>query len=361
MAHLIQADPSLTTATEPASEGMPVRVLSVIPAGLSKASMIFARRQVASLQRVGVVCETFLLASRTSPPVLASEWKRLRRAIRSFRPDVLHSHYGTVTALLTALSTSIPLVVTYRGSDLNPDPSVSCVLWSARRLLSELAALRAASIICVSAQLRDRLWWRKSRALVIPTGVDTEVFYPRPRTEARIQLGWGQDERVVLFNAGGHPSIKRLDLAQAAVDVARKLTGDIRFAVLNGDFAPEIIPLMMNAADCLLVTSDWEGSPTVVQEAMACNLPVVTVDVGDVRARLAEVSPTHIVERNPAEIGKAVADILNRGERSNGSTRIGEVSNAAIAEQLVSIYCALRRRANPQPRISSAFQSRAHG
>ena len=94
--------------------GRPIRVLAIIPAGTSSSSMIFARRQVASLSRTGVRCETFHLASRTSPWVLLKEWRRLRRAIRVFRPDVLHAH-GTVTALVSALSSGVPVAVTYRG------------------------------------------------------------------------------------------------------------------------------------------------------------------------------------------------------------------------------------------------------
>src|SRR5215471_20515264 len=96
--------------------GRPIRVLAIIPAGTASSSMIFARRQVASLSRNGVRCETFYLASRTSPWVLLKEWRRLRRTIRVFRPHVLHAHYGTVTGLVSVLSTRVPVVVTFRGN-----------------------------------------------------------------------------------------------------------------------------------------------------------------------------------------------------------------------------------------------------
>jgi len=94
----------------------------------------------------------------------------------------------------------------------------------------------------------------------------------------------------------------------------------------------------MSAADCLLLTSECEGSPTVVQEAMACNLPVVTVDVGDVQFCLGGVSPTRLVGRDPAEIGNAIAEVLTQGQRSNGRSRIENFSNASIAGQVASIY-----------------------
>jgi teichuronic acid biosynthesis glycosyltransferase TuaC len=333
------------STSERLSSPWPIRVLAVIPESASRASMIFARRQVTSLGQAGVVCEMFFLASRTSPWILIKEWQRLRRRAKSFRADLLHAHYGTVTALLSAVSAPVPLVVTYRGSDLNPSSSVSWARGFTGRLLSQVAALRASEIICVSSQLRDRLWWRKHSATVIPSGVDRALFFPCPRNQARARLGWGNGERVILFNAGD-PKLKRLDLAQAAVEAATRICGEIRFVVLDGEVAAEIIPVMMNAADCLLLTSDWEGSPNVVKEAMASNLPVVTVDVGDVRARLEGVSPSHIVEREQEEIAKALAEILIQGKRSNGSDRIEELSELSVAERIVSIY----RRANHKRR-----------
>ena len=121
-----------------------------------------------------------------------------------------------------------------------------------RTLISEIASLLATRIICVSEELRQQLWWRKRIATVIPTGVDTDSFYPRGRSEARAQIGWPNHERVVLFNGAGPPLIKRPDLAQAAVDAARAICGDIRLVVLNGNIAPDSIPVMMSAADCLL-------------------------------------------------------------------------------------------------------------
>lgn len=316
----------------------PIRVLFVVPASPLKASMVFARREIASLQRCGVVCETFLLTTRSSLWILLRQWRELRKAIRFFRPHVIHAQYGTVTAFLSCLSSVPAVFVTYYGSDLNPSPSVPWLRSLGGRLLSQLASLAAAQIICVSEQLRTRLWWRKNRAIVIPTGVDTEVFYPRSRDEARAELGWGNAEPVVLFNAGGDPRIKRLDLAQAAVSAVGRICGEVRFVVLNGDVAPEYIPAMMNAADCLLLTSDWEGSPNVVKEAMACNLPVVAVDAGDVRQRLEGVWPSRIVERNANALGEALAGILMLHQRSNGSTKVRDLSSAVIAQRIISLY-----------------------
>jgi glycosyltransferase involved in cell wall biosynthesis len=208
-------------------------------------------------------------------------------------------------------------------------------------LLSQIAALRAARIVCVSNQLKGKLWWRRDRVSVIPTGVDTTLFNPRDLHEVRRELGWGENERVVLFNAGD-PICKRLDLALAAVQFAESLCGRIRFVVLDGNVPPHLIPSMMNAADCLLLTSDWEGSPNVVKEALACNLPVVSVEVGDVRERLERVHPSAIVPRDSCEIGKAISDTLRQGQRSNGRASGNALSIEVVSRRIVSLYRALQ-------------------
>jgi len=315
-----------------------LRVLAVIPESPHTASMIFVKRQIASLLGAGIQCESFLLASRTSPRLLFREWKRLRRAIQASQPDFVHAQFGTMTSFLTVLSTARPVVISFRGGDLNPYKSRFQLRQRVGRLLSQLSALRAARIICVSAQLKERLWWRRDRVTVIPSGVDTTIFRPRAQDAARRDLGWDQNERVVLFNAGIDPVSKRLDLAISSVEEARAVCAEIRLHVLDGKVSPGLIPVLMNAADCLLLTSDWEGSPNVVKEAMACNLPVVTVDVGDIRERLAGVEPSKIVARNVHEIGKGIAQILMLGQRSNGDSQISNLSIESVSERVASIY-----------------------
>jgi teichuronic acid biosynthesis glycosyltransferase TuaC len=245
------------------------------------------------------------------------------------------------------LSTSLPVVVTYRGSDLNPNPSDHPLRQTLGRLLSQLAALRANRIICVSNQLRGRLWWRRSRVNVIPSGVDTKLFFPRPRDTVRAELDWRTDERVVLFNASADPVVKRLDLAQSAIKAAERRCGKIRFVVLDGNVTPEIIPVMMNAADCLLLTSDWEGSPNVVKEAIACNLPVVSVNVGDVEERLAGVECCQIVKRSSEALGMALAEVLPKKTRSNGYQSSMPFELGTVAKRVASVYESVARFGHP--------------
>jgi glycosyltransferase involved in cell wall biosynthesis len=316
-----------------------IKVLHVIPATPGEGSgMIFAKRQVASVQDAGVEVNTFFLTSRVSPSSLWREWRELRREIKQFKPDLIHAHYGTMTAFLCAFGTTAPLVVTYRGSDLNPTRSVSHLrsIWG--RVLSQLAALRASRIICVSRSLKERLLWRRSLVTVIPTGVNLELFAPSDRNEARSFLGWSPSEQVVLFNVGRSPRVKRLDRAQAAFDIASGRRANLRLVVLNGGTDPKLVPVYLSAADCLLFTSDNEGSPNIVKEALACNLPIVSVEVGDVVERLAGVHPARIVERDPQILGEALLEVLALERRSNGRELVASIAEDKLAQDIKGVY-----------------------
>lgn len=161
------------------------------------------------------------------------------------------------------------------------------------------------------------------------------------KNEARQVLEWDWEARVVLFNASRpyQRGNKRLDLAEAGVRIAERYVGDVQLVVLDGLVPPERIPLMMNAADCLVLTSDYEGSPNVVKEAMACNLPVVSVDVGDVVERLCDVHPSRIVARDPQALGSAIYDILKLRCRSNGREIVErDLAEAVTVQRVLDVY-----------------------
>lgn len=299
---------------------MNLRILAVIPTSDSPSAMIFAKRQVEALRAQGYSVEVFELRMRRSPIALTNSFLRLRADLRRFQPHIVHAHYGAATAFLSVCA-SLGLaraVITFRGSDLNPVPSVpSWQMWPSH-LLSQIAAFGAAAIICVSEELRRRLWIGKDRATVIPTGVDTTKFRPGSRSAARRSLGWKDDIPVVLFNAGRSPEVKRLDRASRVVGLAKEVLPNLKFVILDGSAEPDVVPTMMQASDCLLLMSDFEGSPTVIQEAMACNLPIISVPVGDVPERLEQVTHSHVFPWHETRMADALVAILRERPRSNG-------------------------------------------
>ena len=318
--------------------GPSIRVLNVFPGDGTGSVMIFARKQVAAMHRCNVITDSFSLESRTSVRRLFREMRRFRDRVEWFRPHLIHAQYGTMTAFFACMMTRTPLIVTFRGSDINPSPSDWWVRSIAGRCLSHIAALKAAGIICVSEGLRRRLWCGQNRAVIIPSGIDPSIFSPRPQSDARDELGWKPGERVVLFNGGTSPAVKRLDLALEGVRHAEQLCGPLRLVVLDGHVSQETVAMMMNGADCLVMTSDWEGSPNIIKEALACNLPIVAVDAGDVRERLVSVHPSHVVSRSGRDIGLGLAHILQSRGRSNGAATVKELSLERSAQKIRRVY-----------------------
>lgn len=327
-----------------------LRVLAVIPGADDPVAFIFARRQMEAVAARGHSVEVFDLRRRRSLRALLENLAFYRRRLRTFAPDVVHAHYGSMTGFFSVYGAMglAPVVVMFRGSDLNPLPYQSLLATFPSHFLSQLAALGAARIICVSAELRRRLWWRRKAVSLIPTGVDTRKFYPGSRQQARQALGWDPLRPIVI--APGHSPIKRLDVATSVVEIARRSLKDIEFVALDGKISPDRMPLVMQASDCLLFTSDFEGSPTMVQEAMACNLPVVSVPVGDVPERLRHVVPSYVLPRTPELLADALVGVLLDQARSNGSEIASlDVAIEPVLDALEQTYWAASADASPLP------------
>lgn len=316
-----------------------LRVAAVIPGSGKASSMIFARRQLNSLRTLNVDSHAFFLNAGTSPRLLLKRWLDLRRELASLKPDLIHAHYGTITALLCALATTrIPLVITFRGSDLNYRRDVGFLRSCGTHLLSQLASLRASAIVCVSRRLQSRLWWRKDVSVVLTDGVNLDVFRPMPKGQAREQLGCQNARYIVLFSQGNTPGNKGRDLVLASVQAAERTLGPIQLVILDGRVPPDQVPVFINAADCVVLASEMEGSPNIVKEALACNVPVVAVDVGDVPERLWGVFPSKIVHRDAVQMGVALAEILACGKRSNGRDRVAPCAETQIAKSIRDLY-----------------------
>lgn len=297
---------------------------------------IFVDRQVASLKRAGVQISTFDIGTSHSLVHLLLKWFELRRQVRKVAPDIVHGQYGTKVGIVAAFAGK-PAVISFCGGDLLGGSAVSLLRLLFGFLLSNIAALRADGLICKSEQLRQALWWRKSRAVVIPNGIDLNLFVPGPQGEARKKLGWNLESPIAILNVGDDAKRKGIDLAQAAMKFVHACLPNAELIVIS-NVDPARMPLFYQAADVALCCSVLEGSPNMVKEALACNLPVVSTPVGDVPERLAGVSPSCIVSRDPKEFGEAIVNILRTRQRSNGREQVIHLSLEQVASQILIIY-----------------------
>lgn len=323
---------------------MTLRVLHVVPIAPDGGTSGFTQRQIDRLAEAGVEGRVVFFCGGSA--ILLQLYRlftgiaSVRREIHMFQPDIVHAHWGSLLALAAALATigGPPLVITFRGSDINTVPSEPWLISSIRVACSQLAVLRAAAVICVSVELRERLWWRCGLVRIVPDGTDVSLFKPLDKMECRRKLNWPFDERVVFFHEGGRPEVKRRDLADASLEEARKLLGPCRLEVMGSGVPHDRVPLLLNASDCLLMTSDFEGSPNIVREALACNTPIVSVDVGDVHCWIAGLEGTRIVSREPAEIGRALEETIASGIRPTAELKTAQFSEESSRNAVLETY-----------------------
>jgi glycosyltransferase involved in cell wall biosynthesis len=303
---------------------------------------IFTRRQVDSVRRLGVHCDLLAIAGYRSPrayAVAAAELARMSVG-SNHRYALVHAHGGEAAVAATGYFRA-PLLASYQGSDLLGSPNGRNAIpigWRARSMLIRQHARLTAATITKSRVMEAVLpASARTRNHVIPNGVDRELFKPCDRDAARADLGWDLDERVVLYASDPSRPSKHPDLARAACERASASVGPVRLHVAHG-LRPEVMPDLMNASNCLLHPSASEGSPNVVKEALACNLPVVATPVGDVPELLAGVEHCHVCEPSVDELAAGLVSCLDPPCRSDGRERSRELDEQLIAERIVSVY-----------------------
>jgi len=326
----------------------PLRVLvltNMWPTADHPAFGTFVASQTRSAAEAGVAVRVhFITGYRSRRAFMRSSLRMLELNFAPRRFDLIHAH-GGYSGAVALLQRRIPVLTSYVGYDLLGEPGFDWKMSPKSRI--EAAVFRQLArffdgTITKSAEMERALPRRaRSRNTILPNGVDRQLFRPCPRGQARKQLGWPDEEPVVMFVGDPAWGRKRFDLAATAVESARDEFPDLQLRVCTR-VPQKQVPVWMNAADVLILTSNVEGSPNVVKEAMACNLPVVSVDAGDARDIIDGARHCHIVPRDPAALASALCEVLRCSPcRSDGRSRTSHLSLGAIRDRLLATYVAV--------------------
>ncbi|SEV99059.1 glycosyltransferase [Natrinema salifodinae] len=295
----------------------------------------FFEQQVAVLEDRGVECTVvgvpgeYSADSPRTPLDYLRFYPRVLSHVLSDEYDLVHGHYGLVAPFALAQPTR-PVVLSLWGTDLMSDMG-----WL-RRISRAGARLADATIVPSPVMSREL----DVEHAEIPFGVDTERFRPIPREEARERIGWDADERIALFPYDPSRDVKDYPRAERVAERA-----DVDLEVRTIDDVPyEEMPYYMNASDVLLVTSKRESGPMVVKEAAACNVPIVSTDVGFVRETIADVDDC-VVGSTDADLAAGLERVLDGSRRSNGRDAVDGLGLEAMGDRLLGVY----RRALDRP------------
>jgi glycosyltransferase involved in cell wall biosynthesis len=288
----------------------------------------FFDEQVEVLNERGVETETVAVPGRGSTNGSRSVLDYARFYPMVFREslndyDVVHANYGW-TAPFAIAQPRRPIVLSLWGSDLMGRP---------RPVVRRCAPLFD-RVIVMSDRMADDI---DCDVTVIPHGVDFDKFRPIAKCEALEQVGWDPDAKHVLFPYHQEREVKDYPKARRIVNtVDDRLEADVRLQVVH-DVPHEELYKYMNASDVLLMTSKWEGSPNSIKEALACNLPVVAREVGDVPELLEGVANSYADNTIP-EMGERLEEVLRKGERSNGRANSRTLNQDTMANRLLQVY-----------------------
>ncbi len=297
----------------------------------------FIVRQIDFLRREGIDIDLFHFRGNKNFLNYLAAWWRLRKHTKGKHYDLMHAQWGHSAAL--ALPKNLPWVITFRGNDLegiigkNGKPTF---LGKILRTVSKVMGWMADEVIVVSESLARNL--KRKDFHVIPSGLDLEIFRPFSQAEARKALGFPLEKKLILFAAASikNPR-KRYDLAKSAVELLKDKF-EVELIVATG-VSHQMIPVYMNACDALLLTSVHEGSPNVVKESIACNLPVVSVDVGDVRTRIEDIEGCFFSDDDtPEKIAEALTKVLSKGGRIKGSEMIADLDERITSKRVIEVY-----------------------
>jgi glycosyltransferase involved in cell wall biosynthesis len=297
----------------------------------------FIKTQVESLLALGIQVE--VLHPRPGPVLLRIATASVRVLLKALtkRYDVIYPHYGH-WCLAARMQWTTPVVASLLGSDVHgvplPDGSQSKKGALVTRVTRWIAP-RVDAVIVQSHQMKREL--PGGNVFVIPTGVDFEMFYPMQRTQARAALGWDPESYYVLFGNDPRKPVKDFPLAQAAIARLRDRGIPAELAVASG-LPQATVMQCINASNAILLTSKSEGSPNIVKEAMACNVPVVAVDVGDVSQVIGATEGCGVCPRDPEALAAALTRALRHHGPTTGRADIAHLDSSAVAQQVLEVY-----------------------
>lgn len=282
------------------------------------------KNQGDSLSKIGMTLTYFPIQGKGVLGYIKSI-PRLKKYLKDTSHDIIHAHYS-LSAFVATFAGARPLVVSLMGSDVNSKRYY-------RFLIKFLSRFYWSRTIVKSKEMFNKLGVKK--VVILPNGVDFERFKPMDKKRALKKTLWDANKKHILFASSPKRPEKNFKLAEAAFQLIEDNTIELHCLenIKNYD-----VPFYHNAADVVLLTSKNEGSPNVIKEAMACNIPIVSTDVGDVRQVIENTNACFIAKNTADDISGKLKKALQYESNTNGRNNITHLNSEIIASKLVNTY-----------------------
>jgi len=317
---------------------------------------IFVKEQVESLREEGINVNVFFLNGRDNRLNYFLAVPRLVAKLRFNHYDIVHAHHTYCIypfwIAKSILGLKIPLILTFHEAEALKPPElrpthidrISKLVYSKK--IKQWALKRTNLVISVCKDLVEVLKIKR-KSTVIPPGIDLRLFQPLDKFECREKLNLPKDKNVLFFPADVDNPKRRaqkgFDTLKDALSIIKK--NEIHL-LKGGNISHQDMPIYMNTADVVVQTSNFEASPMVIKEAMGCNIPIVSTDVGDTRKIIEDTEGCFICQRDPEDIAVKIEAALDYGRRTRGRERIIELGLGLqqISRKIINIYKETLRR-----------------
>jgi teichuronic acid biosynthesis glycosyltransferase TuaC len=312
-------------------------VTAIYPTAANPAFGSYVRTQAESLQAAGIDVELLVLKDRYRKLIYPKAIFRLHQRLANTPVDLIHAHYGFV-GMVARTQWKVPVVVTYHGSDLlgwinsrGERERLGALIAGAGRLLARYVN----AAIVQSDEMAGKI--PKSNVHVIPHEVDLKVFQDTEREQARTKLGLKPFKKYLLFAANPNIGVKRFPFAAAVAECLAKQDPSVELLVAFKE-TQQRLALYMSACDALIFPSYQEGSPNIVKQAMACNLPIVSTEVGDVRQVIGSTKYCYVCNPSVPEFTARIREILVHRNRTDGREHIRHLESSSVAQKVIGVY-----------------------
>ena len=283
----------------------------------------FIYEQVKSLEKLEYKFDFFFIKGKGISGYLSNLIPYIK-ALKKNKFDYVHAHGGD-SILLSIFQRQVPVIGTFHGSDLN---------LLSRRILSNIASLFLKKIIVVERSMAKKILF-KTNVNIIPCGIDLKNFKILNKTKSRSKLNINLTSKVILFSSNFKNKNKNSKLA---IDALEKINNKNLTLIELNNMTRKQVCLYMNAADLALMTSFQEGSPQFIKEAMACNTPIVSTDVGDVKNLIEGIEGCFISSQNINDVSNKILKALEY-DSVNSRPKLDLISIDKIANKINNLYC----------------------
>jgi len=304
-----------------------MKVLFVSSGNSNYGIVPFIKRQGESIRNEGVDLEFYLIKGKGIIGYLKNI-RPLSDHINNNNYDIIHAHYGMIGLVCGLTFCGKPIILSVMGSDAYGSFNIQGKrIFSSYfvMIITQIALLFSSYIIVKSKNIFKVIPYKK-KTEIIPNGVDFKIFKPNS-----VDLVPNQ----IFYLANSKDPRKNFKLLEEAIFWVK----DRNINLLNPyPIEPDSLPKYLNNSSLFVLTSYNEGSPNVIKEAMACNIPIVSTDVGDVRDVIGKTKGCYITSFNPKDVADKIKKAMVFGKRTTGREDIAYLEESIIAKRIINIY-----------------------